>query len=249
MNSPKIRAVGRQNYVLQSEFDMSKKTKDATSHSDMPSGNFELSNTSKASHPQYNSEGFAFWMLNPVHWLPNSSGGFIRFFIFIIVLAIGSIVHIYLSSQILGAQLTQWELEQEYQAIQRQNAQIAWQIAEYTSLDQIRQRATNIGYTGLLGRSYAVSPISDDTLALLGVTILGVDSQKTGASETSSPEANSPELGKAEDKRLLAHSQPSGNQESQGNRLGQDTVLAANVSANRLIENGLLEAIKVIDGR
>lgn len=204
------------------------------------SGSFELSQSTRSSSNlhglPYSREGFVLSLLNPMDWLPSSFGGFVRFLIFAAVLATGTVVHIHLSSQILDAKIQQSELEEEYLAVQRQNSQIAWQLAEYTSLDQVRQRAVNIGYTHSLRPSYAFSPISDDTLAVLDATILN------GVGETWEDEAA----------QTQAQASPSRGEEttdSIGGRLGQESALVANASANRLIENGLLEAVKVINGR
>lgn len=205
------------------------------------SSSFELSELRSKAQIAHHNDGFALWMLNPSLWLPTTLNEFARFLVFMVVLVLGSTVNIYISAQISEAELNQARLKEEYLTIQRQNAQITWQIAEYTSLDQIRQRAVNIGYIGAPSRSYAISPISDDALAILDATILPSNSAGQQAGRTAQESIESQQL-LAEEKRL-------DNLRSGASQRGQEAVLAANISANQLIENGLLEAIRVIDGR
>lgn len=230
---------------------MSKKNNNPESKNDKntDSASFELLNTDADVLSSYMAEGFSIRALNPSLWLPTTIGSFVRFLIVIAILVLGSTVNIYISAQISEAQLEQIVLEEEYISIQRQNAQITWQIAQHTSLDQIRQRAVNIGYIGAPNRSYAFSPISEDTLAVLDATIL----PEVGAGATTRQTTAQNRL----DAQLAVYSNPEVLEETlseqalseEESQQSPAIVAAANLSANRLIENGLLEAIKVIDGR
>ncbi len=222
---------------------MSKKTNKPESKNtqDSQGGTFELSSSAmgEAQSTYIDNEGIL-KRLDPSLWLPATVGSFIRFFVVIAVLVLGSTVNIYISAQISEAKIEQRALAAEYLAIQQQNAQIAWEISEYTSLDQIRQRAVNIGYIGAPSRSYAISPISDDTLAVLGATILA---DENAAMRRDGSTAQNPIDDQFAPNSDLEATQPDASQQ------GQDIVLAANISANRLVETGLLKAIKEIDGR
>lgn len=221
---------------------MSKKNNNLESRNDKnsDSASFELLNADANARALYSDEGFSIRALNPSLWLPTTIGSFVRFFVVIAILVLGSTVNIYISAQISEAQLEQIALEEEYLSIQRQNAQITWQIAQHTSLDQIRQRAVNIGYIGAPNRSYAFSPISEDTLAVLDATILPEAGSEVNTRQTTAQYRLDDQLASNSNAATL------GEDESQQS---QTMIVAANLSANRLIENGLLEAIKVIDGR
>lgn len=129
-----------------------------------PTGIFELAAKETIATPGATGIGIQQWELSPESWLPNSIGGFARFFIALVILVGGLTVHIYLSAQILEAQVNQQQLVQTHELIQRENAQLVWEITQYSAVNEVRRRAFEIGYTQELDRTYALAPITHQAL-------------------------------------------------------------------------------------
>ena len=116
-------------------------------------------------------------------WLPNNMASFLLFLAIISLLTAGLMLHLRLSVQILETKLLLESKQQYHVEIQRQNAEIVWQIGQAMSLEHVRRRASTLGYVVPTKRYYvalssqplenAASPatpsvqIADDTDASL----------------------------------------------------------------------------------
>lgn len=126
---------------------------------------FGLSQESYHDAADVNPLGISIWHLHPRVWLPHDFSTFIRFLLVIITLGAGSAVNIYLSTQVLDAQVTQRELATQYQEIQRLNSQIVWEISHHVSIENVQQRSLALGFTPRQEHSYSYATVSEEKLA------------------------------------------------------------------------------------
>lgn len=85
-------------------------------------------------------------------WLPDNPTTFAFFTLTIAILCGGLFLHINLSAQIAQAQFDTAALEMSYHEIERESAEIVSQIAIATSMFDIYNRATALGYVPLTER-------------------------------------------------------------------------------------------------
>jgi hypothetical protein len=78
----------------------------------------------------------------------------------------GLTLNILLSLQIyqIGQQASQ--LRADYQAVERQNAELVWAIAQHSSLAQLQERALALGYEVPQARHYVATPAGPDSTAI-----------------------------------------------------------------------------------
>ena len=122
-------------------------------------------------------------------WLPNDFASFLLFLGVISLLTAGLMLHLGLSVEILEMRLL-LESKQKHQAeIERQSAEIVWQIGQAMSLDRVGQRASALGYVVPTQRYYvdASSELSAATASTPGLS--------TPARVDSTVDASEPILG------------------------------------------------------
>ena len=90
--------------------------------------------------------------------LPANARSFWLFLAGLFLVCAGMLMHILLSVELWQAQLHLQELKAQYQSIERQNAEVVWQIATAASLESVRLRAIAQGYEVPLERHYIAMP-------------------------------------------------------------------------------------------
>lgn len=115
--------------------------------------------------------------------LPSTAGGFAL--VVAAVILIGAMMTLLIMTSVQTFQLRQQiiVLEQQHQAVERQNAEIVWQIAQHTPLEQIRRRAAELGYATPVKRHYvtAASLAAPETAPVAGVAPADSTTPPTGA--------------------------------------------------------------------
>jgi hypothetical protein len=92
--------------------------------------------------------------------LPHNLRSFLLFLLALIVVAAGMTMQIMLSMQIWQTAAKVAVLKSEYQAIEQQNTALVWEIAQQSTLENVRQRAETLGYSVALNRYYVPAPQS-----------------------------------------------------------------------------------------
>ncbi len=90
--------------------------------------------------------------------LPNNPRSFLLFLLGLSVVCIGMTMQIMLSIQIWQTTAKIDKLKLEYQAIERKNTAIVWEIAQKSTLERVQQRAQALGYKIVLDRYYIPAP-------------------------------------------------------------------------------------------
>lgn len=90
--------------------------------------------------------------------LPSTPGAFAWLLLAVIFVCTGLTLHVLLSVQIYQTRQQISQLQSEHQAIERQNAELVWAIAQHTALGQIRLRAAALGYEVPQARHYVSTP-------------------------------------------------------------------------------------------
>lgn len=95
--------------------------------------------------------------------LPTTFGGFLLLALAVALVCGGMALLVITSVQTYRARQHIAGLERTYQAIERQNAELVWQIAQHTTLEQVRQRALALGYQPPAGRHFVPWPSTSPT--------------------------------------------------------------------------------------
>jgi cell division protein FtsL len=90
--------------------------------------------------------------------LPTTFAGFLVLALAVALVCGGMALLVVTSVQTYQARQQLASLERTYQAIERQNAELVWQIAQHTNLEQVRQRALALGYQPPAERHFAPWP-------------------------------------------------------------------------------------------
>lgn len=86
--------------------------------------------------------------------LPKTWRGFLWWTLAMGLIAAMAGLHIWASLQIAQVEVKLQALQTQYTEIEQDNAELLWQISQYTSLDSIQQRAVAMGYGPTLQRTY-----------------------------------------------------------------------------------------------
>lgn len=87
--------------------------------------------------------------------LPTTFTGFLLLVLAVALLCAGMALLVITSVQTYQARQQITTLERTYRAVERQNAELVWQIAQHTTLEQVRQRALALGYQPPATRHFA----------------------------------------------------------------------------------------------
>ncbi len=87
-------------------------------------------------------------------WLPNSAHAFVLYVAGLTLIFAGLFIHVFLSAQILEAQVKLTQLKSEQALLERQNGELIWQIARETNLGRLQQRIVAQGYVPVTDRQY-----------------------------------------------------------------------------------------------
>ncbi len=88
--------------------------------------------------------------------LPSSMQSFLVFSIMLLLVAGSMVLHILLSVQVMEKQATLNQLITKQEQIQRQNAELVWQINQSSDLEQVYQQAVNLGYEPMVERKFVM---------------------------------------------------------------------------------------------
>jgi hypothetical protein len=128
--------------------------------------------------------GLAQWIASLDRWapLPATAQGFFLYSLGLIFLVLVAVSHVYLSAQILQAEVQLKELQDQYALVDQQNSELIWQIARETDLVRLQKRIDALGYipaaehryvtvpaAGGLATAPAATPESTQTGALAGL--------------------------------------------------------------------------------
>lgn len=92
--------------------------------------------------------------------LPTTLRGYTAFLAGLIVLAFTMTLHIILSAEIMSLDVQLSNLREEYARIERYNANIVWEIAGYTALDDLHEQAVAAGYVNNIPTEYVDMPLA-----------------------------------------------------------------------------------------
>lgn len=113
--------------------------------------------TPRVSQPHPDSTlGIGWQQVADVLQLPTSIQSFLVFFILLLLVAGAMGMHVMLSVQVMQKQTTLLELRAQQAQIERQNAELVWQINQSAALDQLYQAAIEQGYEPMVERKFVV---------------------------------------------------------------------------------------------
>ncbi|MBX3012841.1 MAG: hypothetical protein KF832_15105 [Caldilineaceae bacterium] len=95
--------------------------------------------------------------------LPNSWRSFVLFTCGVAVICAGMFLHLQISTQILQDKMQLSSLQAAELAVEEENSNLVWAIAQETELNKVHERAIALGYQPSLQREYVVIP--SNTLA------------------------------------------------------------------------------------
>ncbi len=90
--------------------------------------------------------------------LPDTWQSFLLFTLAIGLVCGGLILHLQLSTIILQNTIALRQLQAEEQVVQKENANLVWEIAQETDLNRVKTRATELGYEPAFQRNYVIIP-------------------------------------------------------------------------------------------
>jgi hypothetical protein len=119
--------------------------------------------------------------------LPNSLSTFVWLLLGVVLICAGLTLHIVLSMQIyqVGQQVTQ--LRADYQAVERQNAELVWSITQHSSLAQLQERALALGYEVPQARHYVAIPTVSGSTAIDPASPLASSTHSVAIATTPEP--------------------------------------------------------------
>jgi hypothetical protein len=90
--------------------------------------------------------------------LPNTPRAFMIYLAGLAIVFAGAFLHILVAAQIMQAEFTLSQLEEEYRAIEQQNGDIIFQIARETNMARLQERIIAQGYEPVRDREYIFLP-------------------------------------------------------------------------------------------
>jgi len=90
--------------------------------------------------------------------LPDGIRSFLLFTLAVIVICLGLLLHLQLSTMIFQDRIRLEALQMEEQAIKEQTSNLVWAIVQETELNRVKARATELGYEPVYQRQYVVVP-------------------------------------------------------------------------------------------
>lgn len=105
--------------------------------------------------------------------LPNSPRAFAIYLLGLLIVFVGAFLHVLVAAQIMQAEFTLAQLQEEYRSVEQQNGDLIFQIARSSNMARLHQEIASAGYVPVKDREYIFvsSPaIATDTLATTPVT-------------------------------------------------------------------------------
>jgi hypothetical protein len=127
--------------------------------------------------------------------LPNNPRAFMVYLVGLAIIFAGAFMHVLIAAQIMQAEYTLSQLQEEFRAIEQQNGDIIFQIARDTNMARLQERVVAEGYVPVQEREYVFVPseIAADTgILAAGKVATPVKSvaQPTAAPTTATLSAN-----------------------------------------------------------
>ncbi len=90
--------------------------------------------------------------------LPDGLQSFLLFTLAVVVVCIGLLLHLQLSTMILQDRIRLEALQIEEKAIKEQTSNLVWAIVQETELNRVNVRAIELGYQPVFQRQYIIAP-------------------------------------------------------------------------------------------
>ena len=103
--------------------------------------------------------------------LPDNPRAFMVYCLGLAIVFAGAFMHVMISAQIMQAEFTLSQLQEEYVAIEQQNGDIIFQIARDTNMARLQERVIQGGYVPVQEREYVFVP-NETTAAIAQATTL-----------------------------------------------------------------------------
>lgn len=97
--------------------------------------------------------------------LPNTPRAFAVYLVGLVIVFAGAFMHVLVAAQIMQAEFTLSQLQDEYLAIEQQNGDIIFKIARDTNMERLHQRVLEMGYVPAEEREYIIVAPSSENLA------------------------------------------------------------------------------------
>jgi hypothetical protein len=97
-------------------------------------------------------------MLDSSLRLPNNPRAFMVYLLGLAIVFAGGFMHVLVAAQIMQAEFTLNQLQEEYRALEQQNGDIIFQIARDTNMARLQERVTAMGYVPVQEREYVFVP-------------------------------------------------------------------------------------------
>lgn len=118
-------------------------------NSALPTATVNLPHTLQQSGVVRGLKGLPIWLP-----LPRTGREYLLWTAIMVALAVLITVQLWLSLQIAEADQTLAVLRAEYTVVEQENAELLWQISQYTALNRIQTEAIQVGYVPGLQREY-----------------------------------------------------------------------------------------------
>jgi hypothetical protein len=90
--------------------------------------------------------------------LPSNPRAFMVYIVGLAIVFAGAFMHVLIAAQIMQAEYTLGQLQQEFRAIEQQNGDIIFQIARDTNMARLHERVVTEGYVPVQERDYVYVP-------------------------------------------------------------------------------------------
>ncbi len=90
--------------------------------------------------------------------LPDGLQSFLLFTLAVVVICIGLLLHLQLSTTVLQDRIRLQALQLEEQAVKEQTSNLVWAIVQETELNRVKVRAIELGYQPVFQRQYIIVP-------------------------------------------------------------------------------------------
>ena len=121
--------------------------------------------------------------------LPNTPRAFAVYLLGLVIVFAGAFMHVLVAAQIMQAEFTLSQLQDEYLAIEQQNGDIIFKIARDSNMERLHQRVLEMGYVQAEKREYIIVAPDASPSENLASTL----TPETSAVEATALEAAAPE--------------------------------------------------------
>jgi hypothetical protein len=97
-------------------------------------------------------------MLDSSLRLPNNPRTFTIYLFGLLIVFAGAFMHVLVAAQVMQAEFTLNQLQEEYRSLEQQNGDIIFQIARDNNMARLEQRVIELGYVPVQEREYIFMP-------------------------------------------------------------------------------------------